>query len=1164
MNSEQLFGVANDSQDNIAAAGAFNVGAALDVFVGKFAPNGTQLWNVTAGSVRSEWAEAVAVDSLDNIIAGGFFQQATLQPDGWLLKYNSSGNPVWNVTFGNINRPDYVWDVAVDSANNITAVGYNETAGTVGGKSIFLWKYNSSGSQLWNTTLRAPGTADSEAMGVDIDSSDNITITGYMFIGGVSQVFTAKLTSAGAMIKNVTFNNTGAVANIGSDIVIDSNNNIIVAGQSNFGGGSIPVAIVVKYDSNLNHLWNVTYNGSGGAGFGDIADSVAVDDENNIYISGISNRSILLVKYDVNGNQLWNLTSAFGTNDRGWADAIDSKNFIIIGGRTTSSTADDLLLKYYGFENLNQTQGVIVNSSTIDASVTEVGDVWMCDARALDATAKTTYLDSNNLTIRDSVPASVECSINAPNNFTNCSNLVFFDNITQVRANCSGAVNATFNLTNLYDNTNFIYNTTSTSSGDFMVLDNADVQILDSGNWSLSALCDFGTIQGNAAASFFIPFGNITNAQMLTGNLNVPNGQTFTINTRLQCTGGECVNISVVLDPIQFSTNLTDPTNEVHSVFADSEFIYGASEDANLYIYNKTSLGLFATLSDSSALQALHVDSQYIYAGGTGQTLRIWNRTDIVTPFNSVFNSSGLGSDIISINSDSDNIYVGFKTAPGLLRVFNKTTFVNYRNLSGPAAIVRDLAVDNTSLYAGTHNFGGYGHLFIYNRSNLSQSPVNLGSCALCDVKVVQVDDSFIYLFGHDFTFRFLIVYYKSNFTVAFNTSYFDVLSIAGDKGGFDFLYTGGPDPGFTDGKIIQANKTNYSITDEYNITGWWPTSLFCDESYLYAGMMDNGYSLGMISLFNNPCLASPSVPITINSLAVVPSIIPAPSSAYCSANITTPGTIDNVTFTVTYPDGIVLSLNVTNSSDIFNSSNFTVNVTGAFLCNVTANNTAGTSANASLQFDGGQKGAIPMNAGAPFYTTSQNPRNGSHQACLQSLIPGQNCDSSWSVVANATVGQTYLFFAAYTGSDLNTSGINVTITEQPTPPAPSGGGGGGGNRYIQITPPVIEAPSGCYENWACGDWSDCVNGVRTRKCYDSNNCITENLKPIESQNCSLPVPVVQKTIPAYEKEELSPAIKKPAESATPVQLLILKIVLSSLAVLGIIILILAAFYWKR
>ncbi len=49
---------------------------------------------------------------------------------------------------------------------------------------------------------------------------------------------------------------------------------------------------------------------------------------------------------------------------------------------------------------------------------------------------------------------------------------------------------------------------------------------------------------------------------------------------------------------------------------------------------------------------------------------------------------------------------------------------------------------------------------------------------------------------------------------------------------------------------------------------------------------------------------------------------------------------------------------------------------------------------------------------------------------------------------------------------------------------------------------PQNEQSQTCVENWICGDWTSCQNGIQTRTCTDSNNCGTQNNKPPVSQTC--------------------------------------------------------------
>ncbi|RPI60641.1 MAG: LamG domain-containing protein, partial [Ignavibacteriales bacterium] len=43
-----------------------------------------------------------------------------------------------------------------------------------------------------------------------------------------------------------------------------------------------------------------------------------------------------------------------------------------------------------------------------------------------------------------------------------------------------------------------------------------------------------------------------------------------------------------------------------------------------------------------------------------------------------------------------------------------------------------------------------------------------------------------------------------------------------------------------------------------------------------------------------------------------------------------------------------------------------------------------------------------------------------------------------------------------------------------------------------------------CIPNWQCTSWSVCINNQQTRTCTDSNNCGTNDGKPLEIQGCSV------------------------------------------------------------
>lgn len=716
----------------------------------------------------------------------------------------------------------------------------------------------------------------------------------------------------------------------------------------------------------------------------------------------------------------------------------------------------------------------------------------------------------------------IQCEFNSSGSFLNCNNATFFANITRVRVNCTsknGIVsNATFNLTNLFDSKTFFVNTTSTVIGGYYVLDNPDVQILDSGNWTLKATCtNTSGAKRNDTAPFFIPFGTVSGSVINPpGNTNVQNGSSFNVTCRMQCTGGECVNVNVTLDPINPNTNLTQPTQPVHAVYADSQFIYGASEDNGVYVWNKTGLGLFAVINTSMPNRAVFADSQYIYAGGVGGVngnLTIYNRTDLATPFASVVNKSFPGG-VYGIKSDNNYIYAagGFPFGgPGFVTVYNKSTFASVVNITY-AGLVRGIDIDNASIYAVSHACE------VNVTSIAGFAPVtNLSVPAGCSqAKSVSVDDTYIIVAGvfapFGPSFAWARVYNKTSYASVFNWTDATRVNygLAAEIGGPDFAYYGGRFnsggfPPVSNGFLNQLNKTSLALNDSINITNWTIKGLYCDGAYLYAAAGDLNAGNGQVMLFNNSCGGpAPPAGIFVNSLVVRPVKLPVPGTAHCSANVTTAGVMANVTFNVTFPGGGSLLLPGTNvGGDIFNSSNFTVSSTGLHVCTVFANNTNGSAATRSRNFYAGNKGIIPMNSGSPFYTINQNPRYPANQSCLNSTIPGNDCDSSWNVSVNGTNGTTWQFFCIYESAqsgDVNTSRIDITIGQQPPPPpppAPSGGGGGGG-----ATRAWQQEEAQCVESWVCEPWGECKFGEMTRICVDLNACGTTGQKPSESMPC--------------------------------------------------------------
>ncbi len=172
------YGVAVDSDNNIIVVGSTNLqyyGPGVGVLTIKYSPGGNMLWNKTASGIYDnsfDSGRSVAVDSNDNIIVAGYTERITAienyetiiwenttyyvvegidsfyytEPpvernyELWTIKYDPSGNLIWNKTEGGIDR-DMGFGAAVDSNDDIIVAGVTNSFGT-GKEDVWVIKYD--------------------------------------------------------------------------------------------------------------------------------------------------------------------------------------------------------------------------------------------------------------------------------------------------------------------------------------------------------------------------------------------------------------------------------------------------------------------------------------------------------------------------------------------------------------------------------------------------------------------------------------------------------------------------------------------------------------------------------------------------------------------------------------------------------------------------------------------------------------------------------------------------------------------------------------------------------------------------------------------------------------------------------------------------------------
>ncbi len=209
----------------------------------------------------------------------------------------------WNTFLGGDGN-DYGTSIALDKDKNIYVTGRSTSTWGVpvnpftGGYDVFVAKLNNNGNLVWNSFFGSNG-AD-YGTSIVVDASGNIYVAGFskhtwgtpvrVFSGGSSDAFVTKLNNNGSLVWN-SFLGSGDTDQ-GNSLMLDSNGNIYVTGFSCASWGA-PVrgfsgagsdSFVAKLSNNGNLVWNTFLGGAGN----DDGNSITLDGSGNVYMSGHS------------------------------------------------------------------------------------------------------------------------------------------------------------------------------------------------------------------------------------------------------------------------------------------------------------------------------------------------------------------------------------------------------------------------------------------------------------------------------------------------------------------------------------------------------------------------------------------------------------------------------------------------------------------------------------------------------------------------------------------------------------------------------------------------------------------------------------------------------------------------------------------------------------
>ncbi len=336
-------------------------GTGRDYATVKYDAFGNQMWVARYNGPGNGWDEAssLALDGGGNVYVTGWSEGSGTYDDYATVKYDASGNQIWVAHYdGPLNGEDHANSMAVDGGGNVYVTGgsYSNVS-----QDYATVKYDVLGNQLWVARYNGPANFDDEAQSLAVDDGGNVYVTGKSTGWGTYDDYaTIKYDCFGNWVWAARYNGPENWYDLPYSLALDGGGNVYVTGRS-FGSGTGYDYTTIKYDASGNRLWVARYNGPAGNGW-DQANSIAVDDNCNVYITGESARFLFspynydyaTVKYDASGNQLWvaRYNGPGDNSDQANSLAVDGNGSVYVTGRSYSSAtlspSDYATIKYSG------------------------------------------------------------------------------------------------------------------------------------------------------------------------------------------------------------------------------------------------------------------------------------------------------------------------------------------------------------------------------------------------------------------------------------------------------------------------------------------------------------------------------------------------------------------------------------------------------------------------------------------------------------------------------------------------------------------------------------------------------------------------------------------------------------------------------------------------
>jgi hypothetical protein len=306
-----------------------------DAFVIKYSPEGEILWRRQPGPARYERLLGIATDLADDVVAVGETTGAIAganrgMVDGFVVKYATDATVQWKRQFG-ATYVDSAEAVATDPAGNIIVAGSVGLHGTCceTGDAIVI-KYAPDGTELWRRTFDLSGM--DEATGVATDTAGDVFVAGDTVSSeldnyGAQDTFIARLSPDGTLRWIEQQATSGDEDAHG--IAVDETGTIFIVGTQIGPNEPYTEGFLAAFAGDGAQLWR---RGVGGDTSYDDAYGVAIDADGHVLMTGAEGYQSFVASYSRAGAPRWKiLASRFDRGGYAFVAADGTGHMAVVG-----------------------------------------------------------------------------------------------------------------------------------------------------------------------------------------------------------------------------------------------------------------------------------------------------------------------------------------------------------------------------------------------------------------------------------------------------------------------------------------------------------------------------------------------------------------------------------------------------------------------------------------------------------------------------------------------------------------------------------------------------------------------------------------------------------------------------------------------------------------